>query len=48
MESTCKRFRQSAIGENFSLKHETQLKKKPDFNNGDNSTRQYKKVKEKL
>ena len=27
LESSCKRFRQSAIKENFNLKHETQLKK---------------------
>ena len=27
LESNCKRFRQSAIGENFNLKPETQLKK---------------------
>ena len=47
LESNCKRFRQSAIRENFNLKHETQLKK-THSNNGGNYTHQYKEVKEKL
>ena len=47
LESNCKRFRQSAIEQNFNLKHETQLKK-THSNNGGNYTHQYIKAKEKL
>ena len=47
LESNCKRFRQSAIRENFNLKPETQLQK-THSNNGDNYTNQYKEEKEKL
>ena len=47
LESNCKRFRQSAIRENFYLKPETQLKK-THSNNGGNYTNQYNEVKEKL
>ena len=46
LESNCKRFRQSAIGENSNLKQETQLKK-THSNNGGNYTHQYDEVKEK-
>ena len=48
LESNCKRFRKSAIRENFNLKPETQLKKKTHSNNGSNYTHQYTEVKEKL
>ena len=47
LESNCKRFRQSAIRENFNLKLETQLKK-THSNNGGDYTHQYNEVKEKL
>ena len=47
LESNCKRFRKSAIRENFNLKPETQLKK-AHSNNGGNYTHQYNEVKEKL
>ena len=47
LESNCKRFRQSAIRENFNLKTETQLKKTLS-NNGGVYTHQYNEVKEKL
>ena len=43
-----KRFRQSAVGENFNLKHETQLKKKTHSNDGGNYTHEHHEVKEKL
>ena len=44
LESNCKRFRQSAIRENFNVKPETQLQK-THSNNGDNYTNQYNQVK---
>ena len=47
LESNCKRFRQSAIRENFNLKPETQLQK-THSNNGDNYTNRYNQVKDKL
>ena len=47
LESNCKRFRQSAIRENFNLKPETQLQKTLS-NNGDNYTNQNNQLKEKL
>ena len=47
MESNCKRFRKSAIRENFNLKPETQLKK-THSKNGGNYTQQYNEVKDKL
>ena len=47
LESNCKRFRQSAIRENFNLKSETQLNE-THSNNGGNHTHQYDEVKEKL
>ena len=47
LESNCKRFRQSAIRENFNLKAETQLKQ-THSDNGGNYTHQYNEVKEKL
>ena len=47
LESNYKRFRKSAIRENFNLKPEKQLKK-THSNNGGNCTHQYKEVKEKL
>ena len=47
LEPSWKLFRQSAIGENVNLKHETQLKKTHSIN-GDNCTNQYSQVKEKL
>ena len=47
LESNCKRFRQSAIRENFNLKPETQLQR-THSNNGDNYTNQNNEVKEKL
>ena len=46
LESNCKRFRQSAIRENFNLKSETQLNE-THSNNGGNYTHQYDEVKEK-
>ena len=46
-ESNCKRFRKSAIRENFNLKPETQLKK-THSNNGGNYTHQYNEVQENL
>ena len=42
LESNYKRFRKSAIRENFNLKPETQLKKTHSYNGG-NCTNQYKK-----
>ena len=47
LESNCKRFRQSAIRENFNLKSETQLNE-THSNNGGNYNHQYIEVKEKL
>ena len=47
LESNCKRFRESAIRENFNLKPETRLKN-THSNNGGNYTHQYNEVKEKL
>ena len=47
LESNCKRFRQSAVRENFNLKHELQLKR-THSGNGGNYTNQYNEVKEKL
>ena len=47
LESNCKRFRQSAIGQTVNLKHEQQLEK-THSNNGGNFTHQYEEVKEKL
>ena len=47
LESNCKRFRKSAIRENFNPKPKTQLKK-TQSNNGDNCTHQNNEVKEKL
>ena len=47
LDSNCKRFRQSAIRENFNLKPETQLQK-THSNNGGNYTNQYNQVKEKM
>ena len=47
LESNCKRFRQSAIRENFNLKPETQLKK-THSDNGGNYTHQYNEIKEQL
>ena len=47
LESNCKRFRQSAIRENFNLKPETQLKK-THSNNGGNYPHQNNEVKEEL
>ena len=46
-ESNCKRFRQSAIRENFNLKPELQLKK-THSNNGGNCIHRKKEVREKL
>ena len=43
LESNCKRFGQSAIGENFNLKLETQLKKLIPQDGG-NYTHQYNEV----
>ena len=45
LESNCKLFRQSAIGENVNLKHETQLKKIQSNNRG-NYTHQYNEKRE--
>ena len=47
LESNCKRFGQSAIRENFNLKHEPQLQTKLSKNGG-NFTHQKNEVKEKL
>ena len=47
LEFNCKRFRKSAIRENFNPKPKTQLKKTHP-NNGGNYTHQYNEVKEKL
>ena len=47
LESNCKRFRQSAIRENFNLKPETQLKI-THSKNGGNYANQYNEKKEKL
>ena len=47
LESNCKRFRKSAIGEHFNLKRETQMEKTHSNNRG-NYTHQYNEVKEKL
>ena len=46
-ETNCKRFRRSALRENFILKRETQLKR-IHYNNGGNYTQQYNGVNEKL
>ena len=46
LESNCKRFRQSAIRENFNLKLDTA--ENTLSNNGGNYTHQYHEVKEKL
>ena len=47
LESNCKRFRKSAIRENFNLKPKTQLKKTLSTNGG-NYTHHYIEAKEKL
>ena len=47
LESNGKRFRQSAIRENFNLKPETQ-NRKTHFKNRSNNTHQNSEVKEKL
>ena len=47
LEANCKRFRQSAIQENFNPKPETQLKKLHSTNGG-NYNHQYNEVREKL
>ena len=47
LESNCKRFRQSAIRENFNLKPKSQLKKTLSTNGG-NYTHHYIEVKENL
>ena len=47
LDSNSKRFRDTAMRENFNLKHET-LMKKSHSNNRDNLTHQYNEVKEKL
>ena len=47
LEPNCKRFRRSAIRENFNLKPETQLEK-THSNNGGNYTDHYNEVKETL
>ena len=47
LESNCKRFRESAIPENFNLKLETQPKK-THSNDGGNYSHQYIEVKQKL
>ena len=47
LESNDKRFRQSAIRENFNLKPETQHRK-THFINRSNNTHQYSELKEKV
>ena len=47
LDSNCKRFRDTAIRENFNLKTETQMKK-TQFNNRGSYIHQYNEVKEKL
>ena len=47
LDSNCKRFRDTAMRENFNLKPETEMNKTHSNNRG-NYTQQYNEVKEKL